>query len=64
MTTTDTVVPKSITVQATPERAFQVFTEGVDTWWPRSHHGSAASLRDGLEDNARLAIRAGGRKIE
>lgn len=31
-------VRKSISVKATAERAFQVFTEGIDTWWPRSHH--------------------------
>jgi uncharacterized protein YndB with AHSA1/START domain len=31
-------VRKSIRVKATAERAFQVFTEGIDTWWPRSHH--------------------------
>jgi uncharacterized protein YndB with AHSA1/START domain len=35
-----TVAPvrKSITVQATVERAFRVFTEDFDSWWPRSHH--------------------------
>lgn len=31
-------VRKCITVKATPERAFRVFTEGIDTWWPRTHH--------------------------
>src|SRR5206468_938390 len=31
-------VRKSITVKASPERAFAVFTEQIDTWWPRSHH--------------------------
>lgn len=31
-------VRKSITVKAGAERAFQVFTQGVDTWWPRTHH--------------------------
>jgi uncharacterized protein YndB with AHSA1/START domain len=31
-------VRKSITVQATPEQAFWVFTAGIDSWWPRSHH--------------------------
>jgi hypothetical protein len=36
--TTDTPVCKSITVKASADRAFQVFTEGFDTWWPRSHH--------------------------
>jgi uncharacterized protein YndB with AHSA1/START domain len=35
-----TVVPvrKTITVNASVERAFRVFTEGFDTWWPRTHH--------------------------
>lgn len=31
-------VRKSVTVKADAERAFRVFTEGIDTWWPRSHH--------------------------
>lgn len=29
---------KSITVKASPERAFRVFTAEYDTWWPRTHH--------------------------
>jgi uncharacterized protein YndB with AHSA1/START domain len=36
--TTDVPVSKSITVKASAERAFEVFTAGFDTWWPRSHH--------------------------
>lgn len=35
---TDMPVRKSILVQASAQRAFQVFTEGMDSWWPRSHH--------------------------
>jgi len=31
-------VKKSITVNASVEHSFAVFTEGYDTWWPRSHH--------------------------
>jgi len=31
-------IKKSITVQATQERAFNVFTGGIDRWWPRDHH--------------------------
>src|SRR5262245_46955887 len=31
-------VHKAITVNASAERAFRVFTEGVDAWWPRTHH--------------------------
>ncbi len=42
MTITDTAtiapVSKSVTVNASPARAFQVFTDDIDTWWPRSHH--------------------------
>jgi uncharacterized protein YndB with AHSA1/START domain len=32
------IVQRTITVQASPARAFEVFTAGIDTWWPRSHH--------------------------
>ena len=28
----------SIDVTADPDRAFRVFTEGIDTWWHRDHH--------------------------
>jgi uncharacterized protein YndB with AHSA1/START domain len=42
MTTVDSsqVVPvrKSVTVKTSPEKAFDVFTNRFDTWWPRSHH--------------------------
>jgi uncharacterized protein YndB with AHSA1/START domain len=39
-------VRKTITVHATPERAFEVFTAEIDSWWPRSHHiGSAPMAR-------------------
>ncbi len=30
-------VRKSLSVNATPERAFEVFTARFDSWWPRSH---------------------------
>jgi uncharacterized protein YndB with AHSA1/START domain len=35
---TDLAVRRSITVEAPIERAFEVFTDGFDRWWPRSHH--------------------------
>jgi uncharacterized protein YndB with AHSA1/START domain len=38
-------VRRSITVKASPERAFKVFTEGVDSWWPRAHHIGAAEMK-------------------
>jgi len=34
----DSPVRKSITVKASAQRAFEVFTAGFDSWWPRSHH--------------------------
>jgi uncharacterized protein YndB with AHSA1/START domain len=31
-------VRKSVRVRASAARAFKVFTEGIDTWWPKTHH--------------------------
>ena len=30
-------VRKTIVVAATPQRAFEVFTAGLDRWWPKNH---------------------------
>ncbi|MBI3791807.1 MAG: SRPBCC domain-containing protein [Gemmatimonadetes bacterium] len=40
MTPTVAVPPvrSTIVVNAPPARAFEVFTTGIDRWWPRSHH--------------------------
>jgi uncharacterized protein YndB with AHSA1/START domain len=54
--TLDTPVQKSITVRAPVERAFQVFTEELDSWWPRSHHIGKAPMTKTL-----LEGRVGGR---
>jgi uncharacterized protein YndB with AHSA1/START domain len=37
-------VRKSIRVEATPERAFDVFTSGIGRWWPKSHKIGPADL--------------------
>jgi uncharacterized protein YndB with AHSA1/START domain len=43
-------VRREITVATTPERAFKVFTDGIDRWWPREHHiGSSPLKREVLE---------------
>jgi len=53
---TDVPVRKTITVNASAERAFKVFTEGFDTWWPRSHH-----IGKGALEKAIIETRLGGR---
>jgi uncharacterized protein YndB with AHSA1/START domain len=30
-------VRKAVVVEATPARAFDVFTAGIDRWWPKTH---------------------------
>lgn len=31
-------VTKSVVVKTSVEQAFRLFTDGFDSWWPRSHH--------------------------
>ena len=49
-------VRKVLTVPATPQRAFEVFTAGFDRWWPRSHTIGKSALKEAI-----LEPRAGGR---
>jgi len=55
-TITPADIRKSFTVRATPEKAFAVFTEGFDRWWPRSH-----SIGDAPLKRATIEPKAGGR---
>jgi len=41
-------VRKTITVKANAERAFRVFTEGLDTWWPRTHHIGKSPMKKAI----------------
>lgn len=41
-------VRKVVVVQATPERAFEVFTAGIDRWWPKSHGIGNAPVRNSI----------------
>ena len=38
-------VRKTIVVVATPHEAFEVFTAGIDRWWPKTHGIGSAPLR-------------------
>lgn len=52
-------VRKSIRVNATPDRAFDVFTSGIGRWWPKSHKIGQAELERPV-----IEPRAGGRWYE
>jgi uncharacterized protein YndB with AHSA1/START domain len=41
----DTPVRKTVTVKASQQHAFEVFTAGFDSWWPRSHHIGALPMK-------------------
>ena len=41
----DATARASITVDVPVDRAFAVFTEGIDSWWPRSHTIGEAELK-------------------
>src|SRR5579863_9452144 len=38
-------VRRTIRVKATPERAFRVFAEQMDSWWPKSHHIGSSPMK-------------------
>lgn len=55
----DTIEPvrKSIRVKAAPAKAFEVFTQQMDSWWPRAYHiGSSPMKRVVVEGRADGAI--------
>ena len=54
------LVRRSVVVEASQERAFDVFTRGFSTWWPlESHHIGAADCAEAV-----IEPRAGGRWFE
>jgi uncharacterized protein YndB with AHSA1/START domain len=38
-------VLKNIRVRASADKAFRVFTTGMDSWWPRSHHIGSSPMK-------------------
>ena len=55
----DTVVRCEVAVDAPQEKAFAVFTESFDSWWPRTHKIGSAELAEAV-----LEPREGGRWYE
>ncbi|WP_309604985.1 SRPBCC family protein [Phenylobacterium sp.] len=41
-------IRKSLTLQASPNKAFSVFTDGIGRWWPKTHHIGASPLVDAV----------------
>ena len=60
MTKTIAIAPvrKTITVNVSQARAFEVYTAGIDRWWPKSHHIGAAPLK-----RSTIEPRVGGRWV-
>ena len=52
-------VRRSVTVKASPARAFEVFTSGFSSWWPKTHRIGTVPLK-----TATIEPRAGGRWYE
>ena len=52
-------VRKSITIKADAAHAFEIFTAGIGSWWPRSH-----SVGTSPQTNVVMEPRAGGRWYE
>lgn len=52
MTKTITIAPviKSLIVETSQAKAFDVFTAGIDRWWPKEHHiGDAKPVKSVIE---------------
>jgi uncharacterized protein YndB with AHSA1/START domain len=55
----------SVAVRAGQERAFEVFTAGLDTWWPLETHSRAVDQFEGVKaERVEFEGRVGGRVIE
>lgn len=55
----------TIRVDAPPERAFEVFTARMDTWWPLETHSRAADQLEGVKaERIEFEERVGGRVLE
>lgn len=56
-------VRKSVTVRTSAEHAFTVFTDGFDTWWPRTHHVGESPLAAAVIEG-KIGGRCYGRSVD
>lgn len=49
-------IRKTLVVQVSPQKAFSVFTDGIDRWWPKMHTVGATPLKQAV-----IEPRLGGR---
>jgi uncharacterized protein YndB with AHSA1/START domain len=49
----DASVKKSVVVNASVEHAFEVFTTGFDSWWPRGHHIGKSPMTEAVIEGKR-----------
>lgn len=52
-------VHKEIIVNASQEKAFRVFTESFDSWWPKTHHIAKIEMKESV-----METKLGGRWYE
>ena len=62
-TAVDLAIRRSIQVNASPERAFDVFASGIGNWWPLETH-SIGAMQGAPPQELHLELREGGRFYE
>src|ERR1700760_290791 len=60
MQATETTITAAVTVDAAPDRAFSVFTDGMSAWWPLDTH----HIGQATPTQAVIEPREGGRWLE
>ena len=61
---TDLAIRRSVTVNAPVERAWDVFTRQMQTWWPLETHSIRAGREERPPEELHLELRPGGRFYE
>jgi uncharacterized protein YndB with AHSA1/START domain len=57
-------IKKSVVAACAPDKAFDIFVNRIDGWWPKDSHSIAASRSTGDKPKVTFECRAGGRIYE